>query len=1649
MRKKHTLKLKKILLILLLPVLSAPFALLGNMLPVSAASGTYSTLGIDGQIKAYEYYVLLTTNTNANTCKPNGTIQNSDITNYKFFWAYIPRLYTGSAVKLTNDFNCTSESAIKTALQVVGINAKDPGEILCQLGYTQTEAKSTTVTSCGKNANKQSANDTFKLLGTASKEASYQKALLKNSTVFAGTAPTWTDAMKYKSTLNDFEQLCKAADTSGTTYNITNPAPIAVVGTDGITTQTWSYTSHPIDQVNYFYLNIGGSVDGSQSCAGIAANLKSPTSKYILAYQQYAYEAACIQANHNNTSDSVFISACVQGAKNPTNYVLCSKLPTSQYVGGTVQYSDARNACFLGQGLPVDASGTTAGELCMKLGTSYQTDPKLTACINGAINKGTPTYCATTYYTGYYGGTFEDHSVELAACLSGSALDVSNGTGALVPTIHNIVPPSGSVNATSCVLDGIGWMVCPLITAVGKLDDAMYGFVEGVLVLNPLQQNDSSGKATPIYQNWSAIRNIANVLLVIGFLIIIFSQISSVGISNYGVKKMLPRVILVAIAINLSWILMSLAVDVVNVIGVGLNTLLSSLAVNAPISASKVAQALVTGATSVTVGGVVLYFALPALGIGLGTLVLMALPFLLGAALALLAAVVTLFLRNAIVVILVIISPVAIAASILPNTEQYFKSWRKLLMSMLLLFPMAELLFAGSKFAAYVVLISGQEMGVVAALFIMAAPLGMLPWLARSSGGILSTVNKKLGGMAKSAQGAAQKGLARRVATSKSEYGSGSRNFFGRKRTNQWRKDEHGNVTGKRTRAQKWSNRGEALDTRAANANKQKKSHFEDSGLVTRQDETIGTPRQQRRAAKANLKVDRITAIVDEGRSQGLREKAIGAQYQARLETRQIAPHTEDNLNTERLEDAEATSGRSKAILKQRQDERIRGGATNTVASVVAPGDPTLLNLRDVNRAAYVAEAGSTAAIAQTVEANEDSGAADIYIQHEKEAKFGSEVNAEQQNAVFANEKNSRQDLVDLANEQDVAKQSREAAEHELAATVEETAELGLDTREEDKHRKEGAEERKAVIHSADEAKLAARRSPTGGIDPVTGLLNGQEGDLYNLTREQEESKLQKEGAEAAQKAAFDRRQTPDGDLADLKDAIDTSTVDSELAKTQQDAALQRRKASGDLVGLTAEEVRAKLDAENAQNQQKSTAEDSKLPGGENSDLFAESIIGKVASDRTAAEQKRIENEARFGVNQQNPDGSGPLFTQELDAEGNLVGGQLANIRDADQDTQASTAAANWAEGGKAVNYSKEIDDETERGKKLVVKASGAAVKKADGTQKRNADGAEKVDPLAEAKAAKVVLEDKQSDRQNIVSKAQSRKMKNDEALAEIGVDIYGNVTDEDAFARLTSAQAVGYIQYASERGDRQTGMALVSTASHMLGQAQTVRQKLEEKRRRGEPISNNEEEEVVRRETDAKDAQALLAKSDSLPPWIGGSDRQKLAEGRFTLTNEETAIAAVAGGKLTAKTFANMDINNRVAFVKALETMDTKDVIRLKKNAATTMADDAGLLKKSPDGKNILKDSNGNPLGLDGNPFDLTQHLEQVDTNFAQTVIAINKAQNDHRMNSELATRDIAQYDKSREKLQQLANGKIPKPDPMDPATHSPSSIAPPEDTN
>lgn len=241
-----------------------------------------------------------------------------------------------------------------------------------------------------------------------------------------------------------------------------------------------------------------------------------------------------------------------------------------------------------------------------------------------------------------------------------------------------------SEDKSSCKVDGVGWIVCPGANFLSKVVMDSYKFIADNMLQvrsNELFTNSSQDKSSgkSLMEVWGNFRDIANVLFVILFTIVIISQITSLGISNYGIKKMLPRLLIFAILINISYYISVIAVDASNILGRSIyNTIIGSVEWSgASTSGAHSLGQIVAGGLALGTGAV--FFG--------GTMFLA----LMSAIIGMVVMIITLMIRQAAVIILVVLSPIAFASAILPNTEGIFNKWKSIFKSMLVIYPMASI----------------------------------------------------------------------------------------------------------------------------------------------------------------------------------------------------------------------------------------------------------------------------------------------------------------------------------------------------------------------------------------------------------------------------------------------------------------------------------------------------------------------------------------------------------------------------------------------------------------------------------------------------------------------------------------------------------------------------------------------------------------------------------------------------------------------------------------------------------------------------------------------------------------------------------------------------------------------------------------------
>lgn len=291
----------------------------------------------------------------------------------------------------------------------------------------------------------------------------------------------------------------------------------------------------------------------------------------------------------------------------------------------------------------------------------------------------------------------------------------------------------------------LGWSICPAINAAIIFADGAWSIFEFLLINDPL---DGSGT---YYDSWTKVRDLANAILVVIFLGIVISQVSNIGISNYGIKKMLPRLVIVAVAINISYYLMQVIVDIANITGKSIDGIFSGFESYSGLKAANgwsvlfdsiLLSATVAGSVGVTLAaGAVLGW--PAIILFLGAMII---PAIIGIIAGLLA----LQVRSMLIPILAIFSPVALVAWVLPNTQKLFDKWKSMFTGLVFLYPLASIYYGGLKFAASITLTSGESISIQRLMALAALFIGtfMVAVIAIKSNSIMGKIVGGIGGFA-------------------------------------------------------------------------------------------------------------------------------------------------------------------------------------------------------------------------------------------------------------------------------------------------------------------------------------------------------------------------------------------------------------------------------------------------------------------------------------------------------------------------------------------------------------------------------------------------------------------------------------------------------------------------------------------------------------------------------------------------------------------------------------------------------------------------------------------------------------------------------------------------------------------------------------
>ncbi len=317
----------------------------------------------------------------------------------------------------------------------------------------------------------------------------------------------------------------------------------------------------------------------------------------------------------------------------------------------------------------------------------------------------------------------------------------------------------------------LGWILCPIITTAREAIIKAYGgIVEPALKMDTALFQAGHSKKNGTYNAWSIFLQFGNAAFVILFVFIIFSQITGLGIDNYGVKKALPKALLAAVLINMSFILCQGAIDLSNIVGQGVGGLFQSISVSIVQYPTEVSVSVGDQTTTVhstdtgswkdtrtwgasfrsnLLGNSAIVILVAALGIGAvlsqGLAILIPIfMMIISLLIAILTLVAILGIRQALAVLLVVLSPLAFACYILPNTKKLYEKWFKTFQGLLVAYPVCSALVYGGDMVANILLnvanqnVEGNLWILISAAVVSVAPIFIIPGMIKKSMGAIS-----------------------------------------------------------------------------------------------------------------------------------------------------------------------------------------------------------------------------------------------------------------------------------------------------------------------------------------------------------------------------------------------------------------------------------------------------------------------------------------------------------------------------------------------------------------------------------------------------------------------------------------------------------------------------------------------------------------------------------------------------------------------------------------------------------------------------------------------------------------------------------------------------------------------------------------------
>ncbi len=299
-------------------------------------------------------------------------------------------------------------------------------------------------------------------------------------------------------------------------------------------------------------------------------------------------------------------------------------------------------------------------------------------------------------------------------------------------------------------INPLTWFVCPLVslanTALQTFDSAISnrlcidtskvfnisgksGATTGNCANSSSDPSAGADSSQAFYAAWNGFRIIAVSMLVLIGLVMVISQAFAIGpFDAYTVKKVLPRLLVAVIMISASWYAMQFLINMSNDLGVGVRAAIETPFSN--LGNPHLNTSIISGGA---VAGAVAFVALGPLGM---------LSFALIGLVAVIIAFAVIVIREMVILFLVILSPIAIVAYILPGTQKVWKLWWDTFSRGLLMFPIIEGFIAMGHAFAVVSYVDDKSLLAQMVTFVAYfGPYFALPMAFKLAGGAIGNIS--------------------------------------------------------------------------------------------------------------------------------------------------------------------------------------------------------------------------------------------------------------------------------------------------------------------------------------------------------------------------------------------------------------------------------------------------------------------------------------------------------------------------------------------------------------------------------------------------------------------------------------------------------------------------------------------------------------------------------------------------------------------------------------------------------------------------------------------------------------------------------------------------------------------------------------------